>query len=131
MNASPIFLRFEDVLAIHRRMIDEFGGNPQVRDFGLLEAAVGMPAATFGGEFLQGDVPAMAAAYLFHLCKNHSFVDGNKRTALVASEVFLDLNGWRLMATNRELLRLALEVAAGERSKADAIAFFRARAVQG
>jgi len=129
MKATPVFLTTEHVLAIHRRMIEEFGGDPEVRDFGLLESAVGLPAATFGGAFLHDGLPAMAAACLFHLCKNHPFVDGNKRTALVASEVFLELNGLRLSATNRELLGLTLKVAAGECSKADVTAFFRRHAV--
>ena len=129
MKASPVFLAVEHVLAIHRRMAEEFGGDPEVRDSGLLGSAVMLPAATFGGEFLHDCLPAMAAAYLFHLCKNRPFVDGNRRTALVASEVFLDVNGWGLSATNRELLHLTLRVAAGECSKADVTAFFRRHAV--
>ena len=125
MSDFPIFLTVDHVLAIHRRMIDEFGGVPEVRDYGLLESAVAMPAARFGGKFLHHGVPAMAAFYLFHICKNHPFFDGNKRTAVVAAEIFVLINGMRLMATNEELEHLTLGMAEGTVSKDEAIAFFR------
>ena len=69
---APLFLTVDHVLAVHRRLVQEFGGVAEVRDYGLLESAVMMPAAQFGGEFLHDDVPAMAAAYLFHICRNHA-----------------------------------------------------------
>ena len=87
MTDAPTFLTTDNVMAIHRRMIREFGGDPKVRDYGLLESAAMMPAAQFRGRFLHGGIPAMAAAYLFHLCTNHPFVDGNKRTVLASAEV--------------------------------------------
>jgi len=125
MTDAPVFLGVEHVLSIHHRMIREFGGSPDVRDTGLLESAVMMPAAQFSGEFLHSGVPAMAAVYLFHLCLNHPFVDGNKRTALVAAEVFLMLNDMRLTAGNRDVERLTMGVAGGRISKDETIAFFR------
>jgi death on curing protein len=125
MSDSIIFLSTEEVLTIHDRVIAEFGGEARIRDQGLLESAVAMPAAQFGGEYLHRGVPEKAAAYLFHLCKNHAFVDGNKRTALVAAEMFLLLNDWQLLATNEELERLTLGVAEGTVSKEDAAVFFR------
>jgi death-on-curing protein len=125
MSELPFFLTLDHVLAIHQRMIAEFGGDPEVRDYGLLESAVAMPSAAFGGEFLHDGVPAMAAAYLFHICKNHAFVDGNKRTAVASAEVFILLNGMLLNASNKELEKLTLEVAQGKVSKDEAIAFFR------
>lgn len=125
MTDEPAFLAVDHILAIHRRMIREFGGDPDVRDYGLLESAVMMPAARFAGRFLHKGIVAMAAAYLFHLCKNHPFVDGNKRTALVSAEVFLVLNNKRLLATNKELEELTLGVADGRISKDDVISFFR------
>jgi len=126
---SPAFLSLDHLLAIHRRSIEEFGGDPAVRDQGLLESAIAMPAAQFGGRFLHDGVPAMAAAYLFHLCRNHPFVDGNKRTALAAAEVFLILNGIRLRATNDEVEALTLGVAASRISKDETTAFFAKHAV--
>jgi death-on-curing protein len=124
MSRFPVFLTIDSVLAIHRRMIHEFGGNPAVRDHGLLESAVAMPAAQFGGKFLHIGIPTMAAAYLFHICRNHAFVDGNKRTAVAAAEIFLLLNNMHLRASNEELEQLTLGVAESKISKSEAINFF-------
>lgn len=126
----PAFLSLEHVLAIHRRSIAEFGGDPSVRDQGLLESAVAMPGAQFGGEFLHDGVPAMAAAYLFHVCRNHPFVDGNKRAALASAVVFLLLNGMRLEVPKKELEELTLGVAASRISKDETTAFFVKHAVR-
>lgn len=126
MNADVVFLTVDDVLAIHQRMIEEFGGRGGIRDRGLLESAVAMPMARFGGEYLHRETPEMAAASLFHLCRNHPFEDGNKRTSLAAAEVFLLLNDCRLRASNDELERLTVGVADGSLSKQDVTAFFEA-----
>lgn len=120
-----MFLSVEDILLIHARMIKEFGGMPGIADQGLLESAVAMPAAGFAGELLHKGLPDMAAAYLFHICKNRPFFDGNKRVAVVASEVFLNINGMQLYADNDGLRELCLGVAGGDVSKDEAIAFFK------
>lgn len=125
MTDAIHFLTTEQLLAIHQRMIDEFGGSAGVRDHGLMESAAAMPAATFGGQFLHDGIPAMAAAYLFHLCKNHPFVDGNKRTALAAALAFLMLNGYVLTATKDEAENMTLSVADSSVSKEAATAFFQ------
>lgn len=111
MSRKLYFLSVEQVLAIHKRMIDEFGGAPDVRDHGLLESAVAMPQAQFSGQYLHSGITAMAAAYLFHLCKNHPFVDGNKRTALATAATFIDLNDYSLNATDDQLEQITLGVA--------------------
>lgn len=80
--------------AIHREVLAAHGGMPGLRDRPLLEAAVAAPQATHGGEALIKDVFEVAAAYLFYLCSNHPFNDGNKRTALAASLVFLEANDY-------------------------------------
>ncbi len=95
-----------------------------VANQGLLESAVGMPAAGVGGEYLHENLSAMAAAYLFHISKNHPFFDANKRVAVVTAEVFLHVNGMRLNVPNEELKQLCLGVAAGEISKSEATVFF-------
>lgn len=130
MKRDPVFLSVEHVLAVHRRVIEEFGGNPDVRDHGLLESAVLMPSARFHGEYLHDGLPAMAAAYLFGICRNHAFIDGNKRTALATAEVFLLLNDARLRATDKELENLTVGVAEGRTSKDDVTAFFRKHVVK-
>ena len=76
---QPLFLSLEEVLEIHQQQIENYGGGPGVRDISLLESAIAQPQATFSTEFLHDSMPAMAAAYLFHICRNHPFVDGNKR----------------------------------------------------
>jgi len=81
------------VVAIHEVVLKAHGGSPGLRDAALLESAVAAPQASFGGEPLMKDGVEIAAAYLFYLCRNHAFVDGNKRTALAACLVFLESNG--------------------------------------
>jgi len=130
MTEEPIFLTVEHILAIHDRVIEEFGGDPTVRDRGLLESAVMMPAARYAGKFLHPDLSAMAAAYLFHLCRNHPFTDGNKRTALTAAEVFLLLNDHQLKAANREVERLVLGIAEGRLSKDEVTAFLHKHVIR-
>jgi death on curing protein len=88
-----LYLDAEGVLAIHAEVLAAHGGSPGLRDQGLLESAVAAPQASFGGELLIKDPVEIAAAYLFYLCRNHPFVDGNKRTALAAALVFLKQNG--------------------------------------
>jgi death on curing protein len=85
-------LSAEAVLRIHNKVLEAHGGSPGVRDMALLESAVAAPQASFGGRPLLTDGVEIAAAYLFYLCRNHAFVDGNKRTALAACLVFLESN---------------------------------------
>ncbi len=124
----PLFLTLEEVLALHDDQIHRYGGARGVRDLGLLSSALAMPQATFGGELLHQSLFEMAAAYLFHVARNHPFVDGNKRAALAAALVFLWLNDGRIEAAEDELTDLVLEVAAGRVSKAEAAVFFKGHA---
>jgi death-on-curing protein len=82
VSFEPDFLSVEDVIFLHDEQLVRFGGAAGIRDQGLLESAVGMPQASFGGEFLHADLFAMAAAYAFHIAQNQAFVDGNKRALL-------------------------------------------------
>jgi death on curing protein len=90
---DPVFLTVDDVLWVHDRQLELFGGQAGLRDAGLLDSAVGMASQTFDGELLHSDLFEQAAAYAFHIAENQPFLDGNKRTALEASLDFLDLNG--------------------------------------
>ena len=108
---QPDFLTIEDVLEIQREQIERYGGSHGLRDRAGLESALAVPQASFGGEWLHPTIPAMAAAYLFHLCQNHAFIDGNKRVGANAAIVFLFLNGWNLLFTEAELVDLVLRVA--------------------
>jgi death on curing protein len=121
----PAFLTTDEILAIHADQIARYGGAGELRDVALLESALAMPQASFDGELLHPTLEEMAAAYLFHLVKNHPFVDGNKRTGLMAAIAFLGLNGRRLVAEPGALGDLVLGVAEGQRSKADVAVFLR------
>jgi len=123
--SSIVFLSVQDVMDIHERVIMEFGGDLGLRDRGLLESAVAMPSATFSGAFLHPGVAEMAGAYHFHLCSNHTFIDGNKRVAVASAEVFLLLNGLELSASDDELEELTMELAKGRISKEQVIEFFK------
>jgi len=122
---EPVFLGLDDVLAIHRDQVEQYGGSSGIRDMGLLQSAVAMPAAACGGSYVHADLSEMAAAYLFHIVGNHPFVDGNKRTGAVAAYVFLALNDLTLTAPEKAFEQLVRDVAEGERGKADAAVFFR------
>lgn len=119
------FLSLSEVLEIHSDQITRYGGMPGVRDLGLLQSALAMPSATFGGQFLHEDVFAMAAAYLFHLVQNHPFCDGNKRVGAVAALVFLLLNGRDFRAPEDDLAKMVLQVACGKADKAAVTRFVR------
>ncbi len=126
---EPAFLTIDEVLAIHRDQIRRYGGSEGVRDWGLLHSAIAMPAATFGGQFLHCDLCEMAAACLFHIVRNHPFVDGNTRVGAVAAYVFPALNEMRLTADNDTYADLVLTVARGETPKSAVAEFFRANTI--
>jgi death-on-curing protein len=104
-------LSVEIVREIHQQAIARFGGSDGDRDLNMLESAVAAPQASFGGKSPFADLAELAAAYLFYLCKNHPFVDGNKRTALGACIVFLRLNGVETPPDSSRWEELTLTVA--------------------
>ena len=115
MTPKPVecvHLTVEIVRGIHAAVIDAFGGLRGVRDEGLLSSAVAAPQATFGGESPYADLIEMAAAYLFYLCRNHAFNDGNKRVAMTSAIVFLRLNGIEPAPDGEAWESLLLDVAA-------------------
>ena len=114
MPEAPFHLTVEIVREIHAAAIQEFGGSAGVREPSLLESAVAAPQASIGGRSPYADLAEMAAAYLFYLCRNHPFIDGNKRAALGACLVFLRLNGLEPEADSTAWEELTLAVAASE-----------------
>ena len=103
MNSEPEFLTVEDVTEIHHEQLAAYGGATGIRDQALLESAVAMPQASFDEAYLHEDLPHMAAAYAFHIAQNQPFLDGNKRTGLVAALVFLDLNSVTVLDPQEKL----------------------------
>ena len=121
----PTFLALDEVLALHDHLVRRHGGSSGLRDVGLLASALGMPSAAFGGVSLHASLVEMAAAYLFHIVRNHPFVDGNKRVGLAAALTFLRLNRVRVRATEDELVEMVLGVAGGRTTKAEVAVFFQ------
>lgn len=113
---------------MHHSLIENYGGIEGLREPGLLDSALAMPPATFNGEFLHADLVAMAAAYLYHIVRNHPFLDGNKRTGAAAAIIFLTLNDWEVEADEDGLVELTLAVAQGAADKQAIAAFFQSRA---
>jgi death on curing protein len=111
-RASWVWLDADVLRAVHEEQLPEHGGAAGTRDEGLFESALARPrnAAAYG----QPDAAELAAAYGFGLARNHPFVDGNKRTAFVAVELFLDLNGFELDANDADCIMTMLAVAAGQ-----------------
>jgi death-on-curing protein len=105
------FLTEETILSFHEDQIETYGGSKGIRDQGLLESALAQPQARFDGQHLHEGLFHMAAAYGFHICKNHPFFDGNKRTALVAIYTFLFVNGYQLKADKKSLFAVMIDLA--------------------
>jgi death-on-curing protein len=120
-----LHLTVEIVLEIHGEAISQFGGSPGLRDRALLESAVATPQAGFGGVSPFKDVIEVAGAYVFYLCGNQPFIDGNNRAALGACLVFLRLNGHRPAPDSEEWETLTLGVAAGVLSREEVTAKLR------
>lgn len=107
---EPVFLTLAEVLEIHKGQIERYGGTHGVRDLGLVESAIAVPQASFGGEYLHASLFDMAAAYAYHLSENQPFVDGNKRTGLGAALVFLELNGVSIKDPKGRLYAVMIKV---------------------
>ncbi|MBZ8179493.1 type II toxin-antitoxin system death-on-curing family toxin [Oscillatoria salina] len=120
---NPNFVSRSLAITIHLEQIEIFGGTAGIRDEGLLVSALAQPRASFFGELLHPTIHEQAAAYLFHLAKNHPFVDGNKRTAFAVMVVFLGLNGYSLNLASGDAYNLVIQVATGAISKAELAIF--------
>jgi len=114
---SPVFLTLAEVLEIHADQIKCYGGSGGVRDLHLLQSALAQPEASFGGEWLHKDLFEMAAAYAFHLTRNHPFLDGNKRTSLSSALLFLKMNNIALLDPKQKLLEAMRRMSVGRLSK--------------
>ncbi|HEY9799402.1 MAG TPA: type II toxin-antitoxin system death-on-curing family toxin [Leptolyngbyaceae cyanobacterium] len=123
-SPSPEFVSLEAVLAIHAYLIEKFGGSTGLRDEGLLDSALSQPYQSFFGEFLHPTIYEQAAAYLYHLAKNHAFIDGNKRVALATTITFFKMNGYRFCLPKQEAEALVLDVVAGKLDKQEVAAIF-------
>jgi death-on-curing protein len=108
----PIWIPRELILAFHLLQLAEHGGGAGIRDEGLLDSALQRPKNKF--EYETPELCELAAAYAFGLAKNHPFIDGNKRTAFVASFTFLFINGLKVITSQEENTKVFMELAAGD-----------------
>jgi death-on-curing protein len=112
-----LFLYKPEVIDIQKKLIEEFGGLHGVRDEGALESA--LASAENRAYYENADIATCAATYAWHLTQAHAFIDGNKRIAAAVSEIFAEINGMELNATNNQIVDLFMTVASGEKSRSD------------
>lgn len=125
MSRDPVFLTYEELIWINTDQVRRYGGLAGVRDEGLLLSALAMPQAGFGDQYAHADLFEMAAAYLFHIVKNHPFIDGNKRVGAVAARVFLILNGIDVDISEDAIYDLVIATAEGRIDKGGIAQAFR------
>lgn len=118
-----VWVSFDAVLAIHDEQISEHGGIGGVRDLAVLDSALARPRNLLA--YGNPDAAALAVAYAFGLCKNHGFLDGNKRTAYVVAETFLDLNGCAMDAPDEAVVNTMLAAASGVLPEEQVAKWFR------
>ena len=122
---EPIFLTLADRIEGHAGAIRLFGGQEGIRDIGLLESAHAQAEAAFSGQWLHEDIFEMAAAYGFHICQNHPFLDGNKRAALATTLLFLELNRISLLDSEEVLFPAMIKISSGRMTKKELAAILR------
>ncbi|MBP1657264.1 MAG: death-on-curing family protein [Bacteroidetes bacterium] len=111
---------------MHADLIKRYGGTPGIRDRGLLASALAQPRMTVEKKFLHRSIFDKAAAYGFHVCRNHPFVDGNKRIAFVLMDIFLQQNSWNLEASEEEAYEVMIQLASGDLNKAGLATWLKA-----
>jgi len=119
------FIPDEIVPIIHADLIRRYGGAPGIRDRDLLASALAQPKMTARGRFLHRTIFHKAAAYGFHVCRNHPFIDGNKRVSLVLMNIFLEKNGWKLTASEEEAYEALIILASGSLTKISLAAWLK------
>src|SRR3954464_3285964 len=122
-SEAPLWISYEQAIAIHARQLRRFGGAPGLRDEGMLRSALERPINKWSCE--QATMPELAAAYAFGLAKNHAFVDGNKRIAFMAMMIFLRRNGIAFAPDPAQATAMILALAAGEVSEASLTRWIR------
>lgn len=132
MNGAPVqpnFLTLEHVVYLQQQTIAMYGGTHGIRDQGMLESAIQQPQIGVMEGWLHKHPFEMAAAYGFHLARNHAFLDGNKRIAWIAARSFLWTEGYSIRASNQEATEIMLDVAQGKITKEDLAMFLTAKAL--
>ena len=124
------FIPRDVVLTIHADLLQRYGGEPGLRDAGVLDSALAQPKITVGGKNAHKTLFDKAAAYGFHVCKGHPFVDGNKRVAFVLMDIFLQKNGWQIESPEEEAYRMMMDLATGRLTKAQLSSWLKDHSVR-
>ncbi len=124
------FISSDLTVSIHADLLQRYGGKPGVRDHNLLESALAQPKMTIGGRFVHKTLFEKAAAYGYHVCRNHPFIDGNKRVALILMDIFLQKNGWEIVADEEEAYATMMDLAAGRLTKAHLASWIKAHSAK-
>jgi death-on-curing protein len=124
------FIPDDLVLTIHADLLQQYGGRPGLRDRNLLESALAQPRVSVGGKPAHKTLFDKAAAYGYHICKNHPFIDGNKRVAFVLMDIFLQKNGWEIVAHEEEAYSLMIDLASGKLTKAQLSTWLKERSAR-
>ena len=124
------FVPIDIILVLHEDLLRKYGGSGGIRDRNLLESAVGQPRATFGRKHLHRTLFDKAAAYGFHIARNHPFVDGNKRIAFVVMNIFLSRNDWDLRAKEEDAYAMMMDLAQGRLTKTTLSAWLKKHSVK-
>ena len=119
---EPVWVAISIVHAVHEEQLAEHGGRAGLRDAGLLESALARPRNSYA--YGERSLPALAASVAFGIARNQPCLDGNKRTSLVVAELFLELNGLELVASDEECVATFLALAAGERTEEQLASWF-------
>ncbi len=115
---SVHFIPEEFVLVIHADLLQRYGGSAGLSDRNRLKSALAQPKITVGGKYAHKTIFDKAAAYGFHICMNHPFVDGNKRVSFALMDIFLQKNGWEITSQEEEAYSLMMSLASGKLTKA-------------
>lgn len=124
------FIPADLAVSIHADLLQRYGGKPGLRDRNLLESALAQPKVTVGGKFVHKLLFEKAAAYGFHVCRNHPFIDGNKRVAFILMDIFLQKNGWEIVADEEEAYATVMDLAAGRLTKAQLAVWIREHSIR-
>ena len=114
---SVQFIPEEIVLIIHADLLQRYGGSAGLRDRKRLESALAQPKITVGGKYAHRTIFDKAAAYGFHICMNHPFIDGNKRVSFALMDIFLQKNGWEITSREEEAYSIMMSLASGKITK--------------
>lgn len=124
------YLKLSHVIAMHRVLIEKYGGLDGIRDRGLLESAIAQPEQSVFGEDLFPDIPSKAAAYAYYLSENQPFIDGNKRIAAATAITFLRLNHAELNADSKQVYEVIMKLATKQLSREKFVCWFQEHSIK-